>query len=256
MPLRIRAAYALGKLGKADARVVPFLTTIVNDSKRDLDFRLWAAEALANLGKVDVRVMQFLTTLVKDVHPDVNDSWTDLYFGSSAIKILGNLGKVNARARQFLTTFVNDSQADWYFRSKAAAALGKLKPLNLGEFFVLLDITYRESSEHLDEPRFNAYFYGGGNNDVKTLLKWMGRPASNSLPTQLTREQGKQTLEVFARAWEASAKFPRIRNDLAQAIDRVTKMVQWQPGDIPLLKQHKKTQRCPIEQFLFGVSGD
>ena len=264
--IRTDAAKALGELGKVDESVVQSLTTLFNDNQADLSLRSIAAEALGELGKVDESVVQFLRTLF-------NDNQADLFLRVSAAKALGELGKADESVVQFLRTLVDDNQEEVILRINAAEALvkmgkeeqmvvdllrtvvfeeepqpylqrdevsNKLKPSNLGEFFVLVDIIYDVNSDELSYRRFDAYFYGGGINESKTLLQWIGRPDSNSIPTQLTHAQGKQILEVFANAWEPSANFPKVRNDLATAIGRVSRIVEWQSGDITLLEQHYK----------------
>jgi hypothetical protein len=231
--LRSLAAGALGKLGKADAAVVQALTTLLNDRTAEPYLRRSAAGALGKLGKADAAVVQALTTLL-------NDRTAEFDLRSLAAGALGELGKTDAAVVQFLTTLVNDRTANSNLRSSAVWALGNLRQLNLSEVLVGIDRTYDVADWQLHEARFNAYFYGRGDKDIQTLLRWIGRPDFNSIPRQLTHADAKHSLEVFAKAWEASANFPRIRSELAQAIANVARMVQWQLGDIALLEQHHK----------------
>jgi len=231
--LRMQAAAELATLSKADANVVKFLTNLVNNSKEDSSLRINAAYALGNLGKADASVVEFLTNLI-------NDSRATSYARVIAADALGNLGKADASVVEFLTNLINDSKADFDSRVKAAYALGNLKRLNLAEVFVLINLIYAADSNHLVEPRFAVYFYSGGDSSIKTLLKWIGRPDSKSIPTQLTHAEARATLEVFRDVWEPSKSFSSIRGDLAKAIADVAKMGAWEPSDIALLTAHSQ----------------
>ena len=228
--VRFNAARALGKLGKADASVVKSLENLFN-SKADSSLRITAAEALEKLGKADASMVKFLTNLI-------NDSRETPSARATAADALGKLGKADASVVKFLTNLINDSKEDSNSRVTAAYALGNLKQFNLTEVFVLINLIYAADSNHLIEPRFAVYFYSGGDSKIKTLLKWIGRPDSKSIPTQLPYAEAKATLEVFRDAWEPSQNFDRIRADLAKGIADVSTMVKWQTGDIALLTTH------------------
>lgn len=81
-----------------------------------------------------------------------------------------------------------------------------------------------------------TYFLGGGTDEVKTLLKWLGN--SQAVPTQLNRNEGAKTLQVFLKAWEGSNGLDRLRADLAKQIAGIARKVSWQQQDIPLLQKH------------------
>jgi len=238
--LRSEAAVALGYLGKADASVVQLLTTIVNDNLAESDLRDRAVKALGELGNADAKVVKSLTNLINYIQLDPQEDSYFLRKYRVPVEALSKLSKTDARVVQLLTTLFSDSKADNSLRMEIVEALSKLKPLDLGKIFVLIAHIYDVGSDELAYSRFAAYFYGGGVNESKTLLQWIGRPDSNSIPTQLTHDEGKQTLDIFAKAWEPSANFPRIRSDLAQATGKVASMVQWQSDDIVLLEQHYK----------------
>jgi hypothetical protein len=87
--------------------------------------------------------------------------------------------------------------------------------------------------------RFATYFFSGGTDEVKTLLKWVGNP--QLLPTQLNYEDGKKTLEVFGDTWIASQGLDDLQKDLADKIGKVTRLVAWKPQDIPSLQTHYET---------------
>lgn len=120
-------------------------------------------------------------------------------------------------------------------RSSAAEALGKIAKVNLDQTIVVLSPAYEDKAD-VDTWRFHAHFLSGGDEDTKRLLQWIAKP--KQLPEKLSHEEGVKTLEAFRNAWNASQEFPPLRDDLADKIARVTKLVKWQTADLLLLKQH------------------
>ena len=86
--------------------------------------------------------------------------------------------------------------------------------------------------------RFSAYVESGGNEEIKNLLKWVGKPKLASTPTQLNYKDAVKTLTLFAKAWEFSSNSPDLRRGLMPKIAIVTQMAQWQPRDKQLLTLH------------------
>ena len=123
-------------------------------------------------------------------------------------------------------------------RVSAAAALGRISQLDFNQSLIILDSAEYENSEAAQQWRFLVYFLSGGSDEAKTLLKWMGKPQSGSIPTQLNHDEGVKTLTLFAKAWESSKDLPNLRSSLTQQIADVAKMGKWETGDIPLLAKH------------------
>ena len=133
---------------------------------------------------------------------------------------------------------VNNSEEDSFLRMRAAEALGSLKQLNLSELFILIDRTYDRSSSDFYDMRFASYFYGRGDSEIKTLLKWIGLPKVLPNPNKFTYEELRKALEVFKKSWEPSRDFPQPRNDLAKAIANVTNRGKWKLSDLAILNTH------------------
>ena len=121
-----------------------------------------------------------------------------------------------------------------------------IKQLKLEEVVVVLNYVYEPNQGNLRSDgafeywRFWTYFLSGGNDDVKELLKWVGRPERKAVPRKLTHEEGKKTLKVFLQTWEPSQGLAELREDLAKRISEVAanKNVPWQVQDIGLLQDH------------------
>jgi hypothetical protein len=111
----------------------------------------------------------------------------------------------------------------------------------LTKIVVVLNNVYEPNELYL-KWRFLTYFLGGGTDEVKTLLTWLGIPDSKTIPTQLNHDKGVKTLNLFKKAWEASKtqKLQRLQDDLAKQIDYVvaSKKVSWKAQDIILLQSH------------------
>jgi len=231
--LRIRAAEALGNVTKTNPAAVQFLTTVLNNSKEDFYLRFNAAEALSNVIKTNPAAVQAFITVL-------NNSKEDSTLRIRAAEALGNVTKTNPAAVQFLTTVLNNSKEDSTLRFSAAVSLFNLKQLRLGELLVLIDRTFDVASDDLYGMRFSSYFYGRGDSEIKTLMKWVGRPESLPKPNELSADELRKALEVFKKAWEPSRDFPRSRKELAGAIASVSSRGKWHLGDAPLLEQHYK----------------
>ncbi|NEU74518.1 PBS lyase, partial [Hassallia byssoidea VB512170] len=159
---------------------------------------------------------------------------------ATAASALGNLGDAAKPYVKDIADFLKDKTVDSDVRATAASALGNIEQLNLDNIVVILDSVYYAGQSEFEQWRFLTYFLGGGTNEVKTLLIWLGNP--KSLPEKLTHDEGKKTLEVFKKAWEASKtqKLKRLQDDLAKQIGYVvaSKKVSWKAQDIKLLSDH------------------
>ncbi|MGB3419194.1 MAG: HEAT repeat domain-containing protein [Dolichospermum sp.] len=230
--VRGSAAYALGNLGEAAKPYVKDIADILKDKSVDYDVRQGAAYALGNLGEA-------AKPYVKDIADILKDKSVDKYVRGSAAKALGNLGEVAKPYVKDILDILKDKSVDKYVRYGAAYALGKIEKLRLNQVVVILDSVYYEGQSEIAKWRFLTYFLGGGTDDVKTLLTWVGKP--KAIPENLTHAKGVKTLEVFNKAWEASTGLDELRKDLASKIALVAKevsKVSWQPQDIVLLQTH------------------
>ena len=201
--------FALSKLGEYDAK--------------DLKSALKKPEAIA----------QKAGNLLKDKTQDV-------YVRVSAADALGNLGDAAKPFIPDILNFIKDKTQDASVRGSAADALRRISQLDFDQSLIILDGAEYENLKEAQQWRFLAYFLSGGSDEAKTLLKWMGKPQSGSIPTQLNHSEAVKTLNVFAKAWEPSKDLPNLRSSLTQQIADVAKMGKWETGDIALLTTHSQ----------------
>ena len=157
---------------------------------------------------------------------------------------MGNLGANAAKYVPDILNFLKDEKVDANVRGTVATTLTKIKQLKLEEIVVILNYVDQPnpgdfSSENSDFEywRFLTYFLGGGTDEVKTLLKWLGHPTK--LPDKVTRQQGVNILTLFSTVWEHSQGLEQLKDDLAQKIaDVAIKVPDWKPQDITLLQTH------------------
>ncbi|MEJ6484054.1 HEAT repeat domain-containing protein [Nostoc punctiforme UO1] len=229
--VRSGAAVALGNLGEAAKPYVKDIADILKDKTVDLNLREGAAVALGNLGEV-------AKPYVKDIADILKDKNVFYTVRSGAAVALGNLGEVAKPYVKDIADILKDKTVDDSVRSSAASALGKIEQLNLNNIVVILDSIYYAGQSEFEQWRFLTYFLGGGTDEVKTLLTWLGFPETKTIPVSLSHDRGDKTLKIFAQAWEPSQGFPRLREDLAKQIAVVARKVSWQPQDIVILETH------------------
>ena len=214
---------------------------ILKDEKVNADVRGSAASALGNLGDAAAKYVPDILNILKDEK-------VPAYVRGSAASALGNLGDTAAKYVPDILNFLKDEKVDASVRYGAAEALGKIKQLKLEEVVIGLNYAYEPNQGIFGSDtgkfefwRFWSYFLSGGNDEVKTLLKWVGRPERKAIPEKLTHDEGKKTLEIFFKTWEASQGLTELREDLAKQISEVAanKNVSWQLQDIGLLKKHQ-----------------
>ncbi len=122
-------------------------------------------------------------------------------------------------------------------RNTAIKALKKSGKQDLPVILQILDATYQYSDvKDIAQLRFLAHFLGGGNQEVETLMQWVGKPKNT--PQKLTYEQAKNAMQSFEKAWEIDKKFSNLRPQLATQITEVVRKVSWKPQDIFLLTSH------------------
>jgi HEAT repeat protein len=230
---------ALENLGEAAKPYVEDIANIFKDKTVDSSVRRSAAEALGNLGEAAKPYVQDITDILKD-------ETVDFWVRKSAAVALGNLGETAKLYLQDIADILKDKTVDSDIRSSAAVALGKIEQLNLNNVLLILDSiyypgyysSYYPGQSEFEQWRFLTYFLGGGTDEVKIPLTWLGFPNTKTIPSQLSHEQGDKTLKIFVQAWEASRDFARLREDLAKQIVVVSKKVSWRSQDIPILETH------------------
>jgi HEAT repeat protein len=227
--IRSNAAQALGNLGEAAKPYVKDIADFLKDEKVDATVRSNAAQALGNLGEA-------AKPYVKDIADFLKDEKVDATVRSNAAQALGNLGEAAKPYVKDILDFLKDEKVDATVRSNAAQALGNIRKLELSEVVVVLDRVYEPNLSNFEYWRFLTYFLGGDTDEVKTLLKWLGKPKAS--PTELKYEEGKKTLEVFRDAWKASPGLKDLQKDLADNIGIVAQRISWKPQDIVLLQTH------------------
>ncbi|MFN6536042.1 MAG: PBS lyase [Nostoc sp. EkiNYC01] len=228
--VRSGAAVALGNLEEAAKPYVKDILDFLKDKSVHLIFRYRAAVAWGNLGEA-------AKPYVKDIADILKDKSVDSIVRRSAAEALGNLGEAAKPYVKDILDILKDKSVDADVRRSAAEALGKIEQLNLNEIVVILDSVYYDGQSKFAQWRFLTYFLGGGTNDVKTLLTWLGEP--KAVPREIKYEDGKKTLELFDDAWKQSHGLDKLRSDLAKQIAVVAKEVSWKPQDINLLLRHR-----------------
>ncbi|MBW4473849.1 MAG: HEAT repeat domain-containing protein [Stenomitos rutilans HA7619-LM2] len=233
--VRGSAAIALGNLGDAAKPYIPDILNLLKDTKQNPSVRGSAAIALGNLGDAAKPYIPDILNVLQDQRQDSN------LRGSAAIA-LGNLGDAAKPYIPNLLNLLQDQRQDSNLRGSVAIALSNLERLNFNNSILVLNLLYGEpfvigsQVYSSSEWRFYTYFFSGGDEDVKRLLEWVGKP--KQLPNQLNHDEGVKTLTVFQKAWDASKDLLALREDLANKIALVAKLGKWQTGDITLLQQH------------------
>ena len=233
--VRSGAARALGNLGEVAKPYIPDIANLLKDNKQTFQVRNDAAVIVSNLGDA-------AKPYILDIFALIKDDKQHLFSRSRAAEALGNLGDTAKPHIPAIINLLKDNKQASEVRSGFALALGKLEKLNFDTSILVLNLVYEESTRvgfrqyGASSWRFNTYFFSGGDEDVKRLLKWVGKP--KQLPDQLNHDEGVKTLAVLKKAWDLSKDFPDLRDDLANNIARVAKMGKWQAGDIALLQQH------------------
>ncbi|MBD2211506.1 HEAT repeat domain-containing protein [Nostoc linckia FACHB-104] len=193
---------------------------------------------LKSLGKKPEEITQKAANILKDDKIDSSVRGT-------AAEALGNLGEAAAKYVPDIANILKDDKIDSSVRGTAAEALGEIRQLNLAEVVIVLNYVYEPNQGNFGSDRDNfefwrfwSYFLGGGTEEVKTLLTWLGRP--KTVPDQLTHPEGVKTLKVFRQAWEPSQGLDALRKDLAQQVSEVAanKHIPWKAQDINLLQTH------------------
>ncbi len=151
------------------------------------------------------------------------------------------LSKFGQAATQYIPDILNilkDEKVNSRFRIIAPEALANIRKLELKEVVVILNNIYEPGNSEYLYWRFLTYFLGGGTEEVKTLLKWLGSPQAT--PDKLSHDEGVKTLNLFLQTWNNSQGLERLRNDLAKQISEVAanKNVSWKWQDIGLLQSH------------------
>ena len=228
------AAVALGNLGYAAKEYIPSILEFVKDEKVDLDVRGKAVIALGNLGDA-------AKPYVKDIVEFLKDEKVNLSARSNAAVALGNLGDAAKPYVKDIVEFLKDEQVNSYVRGDAAKALEQITvELELESLVVVFNnIYYAYYSYNFPQWRFQAYFLGGGTEEVKTLLTWLGNEDRKGIPEKLTTEEGREILQLFDETWKHSEGLKPLRKDLAGKIAEVAKKTKsWQLQDMALLQTH------------------
>ncbi|MBD2499370.1 HEAT repeat domain-containing protein [Anabaena azotica] len=244
--VRYAAAWALGKLGDAAKPYVKDILDFLKDESVDNFARYNAALALGNLGDA-------AKPYVKDILDFLKDESVDNRVRYFAAIALGKLGDAAKPYIKDIALILKDKSVDNRVRYGVAEALGKIEQLNLNNIVVILDSVYYADQSKFAQYRFLTYFLGGGTEEVKTLLTWLGFP--ETIPASLSHDEAKKTLEVFLKAWEASKGLERLREDLAHNISIVadSRKVPWKWQDITLLQSHYNNLKTSYPYKAYAV---
>ncbi|MFN6487303.1 HEAT repeat domain-containing protein [Nostoc sp. DedQUE02] len=168
----------------------------------------------------------------------LKDEKVDSYVRRRAAEALSEFGQAAARYIPDIANILKDEKVASDVRLSAAVALTNIRKLELKEVVIILNNSYQPGNSEYLNWRFLTYFLGGGTEEVKTLLKWLGSPQVT--PDKLSHDEGVKTLNVFLQTWNNSQGLERLRNDLAKQISEVAanKNVFWKWQDIGLLQSH------------------
>ncbi|RCJ27134.1 PBS lyase [Nostoc minutum NIES-26] len=229
--VRRNAAEALGNFGQAAAQYIPDIANILKDEKVELYIRRNAAVALGRLGQAAAQYIPEILKFLKDEKVDSS-------VRGSAAEALSNFGPAATQYIPEIANILKDEKVDSIVRRSAAEALDKIRKLELKEVVVILNNFYERGDSAYLNWRFLTYFLGGGTEEVKILLKWLGSPQAP--PDKLTHDEGVKILKVFLEAWNGSQGLESLRSDLAKQISEVAanKNVPWKLEDIFLLQSH------------------
>ncbi|HYO58635.1 hypothetical protein [Archangium sp.] len=86
-----------------------------------------------------------------------------------------------------------------------------------------------------------AHAAGGGDPSAEALLRWVGRK-HEEIPSQLTVDDARSTLQAFNDFWPETKQYPTLRKNLAASIADVTLRArrQWELSDLDLLVHHER----------------
>ena len=233
--VRRGAAYALGNFEEAAAKYIPDILNILKDEKVDSEVRKSAVYALVKFGEpAAAKYIPDILNILKDEKVDSevrrNAAWALAKFGQPAAKYIPDILNI-----------LKNEKVDSEVRRNAAQALGNFgQQLELEQIVVILNNLYEPSHSEFKRWRFLTYFTGGGTEDVKILLTWLGYPLPQTNLQQLNYDEAKKTLEVFLKVWQPTKDLRRVRNDLARKIGTVAKdkNFTWKLQDISLLQNH------------------
>jgi HEAT repeat protein len=242
--IRSSAADALGNLGDLAKPYIEDILNFIKDKNADSDYSSYAATALGNLGSI-------AQPYVKDIAEILKDEKIDISVRSGAASALGNMGEAGAKFFPDILDFLKNENAGMVrkrwgalipeYRSIAAMTLGKIRKLELIEVSLVINPIYYRNQFNIEQWRFYSYFLGGGTEEVKILLTWLGKPEIKSIPEKLTRDKAIKALDTFLTIWQPSQDLAGLREDLAEKTSLVVsqKQVTWQPQDILLLEKLK-----------------
>ncbi len=246
--VRSAAADALGQMQAKD--IAANVAALLKDS--DTDVRRAAASALVQMQAKDFAAN--VAALLKDSDTDVRRAAasalgqmqakdfaanvaallkdSDSSVRSAAADALGQMQAKDFAAK--VAALLKDSNSS--VRSAASEALPKLAPQSLPAIVQVLNAVRYYPSD-VNQLRFFAYFIGGGDQNVETLMQWIGKPKNT--PNDLTADKGRKILELFEQAWKLSDSLD-LQQELAQQIAIVADLVTWQAQDIKLLERHHR----------------
>lgn len=203
-----------------------------------------AISKLGKLGENNIRVREMITAIAKE-------RWTNVDRRERALTHLLRWAKTNPRDRQVLLDLLNDPKEDLGIRLFIAEEIGKFQPLTLNQLLIFVHGTHDSRTRSFSEGRFNAYFYGQGTEEIRLLMRWLGRPQALPNLVTMTNADRRRTLELFLTVWPDSKGFEQSRAELVKAIALIISSSQWTKNDIPLLEQHYHNLSRPQ---VFGVS--
>ncbi|QIR35526.1 hypothetical protein HCG51_01340 [Tolypothrix sp. PCC 7910] len=215
--VRNAAASALAKMQAKDYAVN--VVALLKDS--DTSVRRAAASALAKMQAKDYAAN--VAALLKDSNSDVRSAAADALAKMQAKDYAANVAALLKNSNS-------------YVRSAAAEALPKLAPQGLPTIVQVLNAVRYYPSD-VDQLRFLAHFMGSGDQDIETLMQWIGKPKNT--PNDLTADKGRKIMELFEQAWKLSDSLD-LQQELAQQIAVVADLVTWQANDITLLERHHR----------------
>jgi hypothetical protein len=239
--VRVNAAASLGRLRGSAKPYIPDIIHLIQNNQDNSEVRLGAANALNDIGDSSKNYILEIANILKDKRQTVA-------IQVRLAELLGSFGEPSKVHIPEITNLLNDKQQAADGRIRTAAALSQIVgKLEIELAIPLLSHTYEEYGLNIaqrspSEMRFYSYFFSGGGEDIKRLLRWVAKP--KQLPERLEREEAVKTLEVFEKVWKLSEPYPELRADLAEKTALVVGKGAWQTQDIALLKRQVDTLKA------------
>ncbi|WP_375769555.1 HEAT repeat domain-containing protein [Archangium gephyra] len=228
--VRRKAVEALGLMGGAASAHAPLVATLLQDE--DARVRGAAVAALVKMSAADGAQALRVANLLQDEDEDVR---------RAAVAALGRMGVAASAQVPLVAKLLQDEDEE----VRRAARVALLSLVNPSDRLVAAVLAAAED-DMVNRAHWLllAHAAGGGNPRAESLLRWVGRK-HEEIPSALTVDDARSTLQAFDDFWPETEKYPTLRKNLAASIADVTLRVrrQWELSDFDLLVRHERNLR-------------